>query len=246
MEFNWMVICLYYISNNNTNYYNNNDRTSFFNDIEGKPIRFIDSTRSGKNRIEETKLFQNTMTGKIIKCPSPFKLFHNKYFTITYKLPMICTTGDTIVKIILQNEDGTLNQEICRVELKENKYDIIEIEITPKNSAIIGNKVETEYYCKNNNILTLITLQEPITLYLQIKSETKDIVLSNYRTTIMDKSIKTGTEYQTYFIRSKNGVNTCDVDEDCFEGFMCLGHLCLKCHSSCLRCSVDISESNFH
>ena len=231
-------------SDSSSPYYNNNDRTSFFNDIEGKPIRFIDSTRSGKNRIEETKLFQNTMTGKIIKCPSPFKLFHNKYFTITYKLPMICTTGDTIVKIILQNEDGTLNQEICRVELKENKYDIIEIEITPKNSAIIGNKVETEYYCKNNNVLTLITLQEPITLYLQIESETKDIVLSNYRTTIMDKSIKTGTEYQTYFIRSKNGVNTCDVDEDCFEGFMCLGHLCLKCHSSCLRCSVDISESN--
>ena len=225
-------------------FYNDNDRTSFFNDIEGKPIRFTDSTRSKKNRLEETKLFQNTMTGKNIKCPSPFKLFHNKYFTITYKLPIICTAGNTNVKIILQNEDMNLNKEICKVELIENKYDIIEIEITPKNSAIIGNRVETEYYCKNNNILTLITLKEPITLYLQIQSDTNDIVLSNYRTTIMDKSIKTGTEYQTSFIRSKNGMNTCDEDEDCFEGFMCLGHLCLKCHSSCLRCSVDISESN--
>ena len=57
--------------------YSNNDRTSFFQDINGKAIRYPDSTRTGLNKIEETKLFQNTMGGRNIKCPSPFSLFHN-------------------------------------------------------------------------------------------------------------------------------------------------------------------------
>ena len=73
---------------------------------------------------------------------------------------------------------------------------------------------------------------------------TDTVILSNYHVTIEDQTIKTGTEYQSFFIRSRNGLNTCDADEDCFTGFMCLGHKCLQCHSTCLRCSVDTSESN--
>ena len=227
--------------------YKNNDRESFFG-LGGKPIQDIDSTINGNNRIEETKLFQNTMTGNDIVCPSPFLLFHNKYFTITYKLPIICTEAPEIVEVILLNKKVTPNfsQTICVIKLNQNEFGIIEIEITPKNSALKGNSVETEYYCKNNNILTLITLKEPVELYLEIKSQNNNnIVLSNYRTTIEDKSIKTGEEYQTSFIRSKDGLNSCIKDEDCFEGHMCSGYTCLKCHSSCLRCTnADISESN--
>ena len=226
--------------------YKDNDRKSFFGNTGKEAIISPESTRTGKNRIEETKLFQNTMTGSDIKCPSPFLLFHNEYFTITYKLPIISKLGREIVQVILLNKlNPSFSKVICEAELKQNEFNIIEIEITPKNSAIYGNNVETEYYCKNNNVLTLITLYEPLDLYLNIKSfGGSDIVLSNYRTTIEDKSIITGVEYQTSFIRSKNGLNTCNQDDDCFEGHMCLGNLCLKCHSSCLRCTVDISESN--
>ena len=224
--------------------YNDNDRNSFFLDIEGKPIRIIDSTRSGKNKLEETKLYQNTMIGNNIICPSPFQLFHNKYFTITYKLPIICTIGNTKVDINLLDNNINLGN-ICSIDLTQNEYDIIEIEITPKNSAIYGNEVETEFFCKNNNKLKVLKLKEPLNLFLQIVSDnSNNFALSNYKTTIIDQSIKTGEEYKTYFIRSKNGLNTCKEDDDCFEGHLCLGNLCLKCHSSCLRCSVDISESN--
>ena len=59
--------------------YQYNDRVSFFGDINGKPIRDPESTISFNNKIEETKLFQNTMSGTVIICPSPFKLFHNKF-----------------------------------------------------------------------------------------------------------------------------------------------------------------------
>ena len=224
--------------------YNDNDRNSFFLDIEGKPIRIIDSTRSGKNKLEETKLYQNTIIGNNIICPSPFRLFHNKYFTITYKLPIICTIGNTKVDINLLDNNINLGN-ICSIDLTQNEYDIIEIEITPKNSAIYGNEVETEFFCKNNNKLKVLKLKEPLNLFLQIVSDnSNNFALSNYKTTIIDQSIKTGEEYKTYFIRSKNGLNTCKEDDDCFEGHLCLGNLCLKCHSSCLRCSVDISESN--
>ena len=224
--------------------YNDNDRNSFFLDIEGKPIRIIDSTRSGKNKLEETKLYQNTMIGNNIICPSPFQLFHNKYFTITYKLPIICTIGNTKVDINLLDNNINLGN-ICSIDLTQNEYDIIEIEITPKNSAIYGNEIETEFFCKNNNKLKVLKLKEPLNLFLQIVSDnSNNFALSNYKTTIIDQSIKTGEEYKTYFIRSKNGLNTCKEDDDCFEGHLCLGNLCLKCHSSCLRCSVDISESN--
>ena len=126
--------------------YNDNDRNSFFLDIEGKPIRIIDSTRSGKNKLEETKLYQNTMIGNDIKCPSPFKLFHNKYFTITYKLPVICNSGSTKVEIRLLNDNTNLGT-ICSYLFSPNEYKILEIEITPKYNVIDGNEVETEYYC---------------------------------------------------------------------------------------------------
>ena len=223
--------------------YKDDDRASFFG--TGKPISDSTSTRSQKNKLEETKLFQNTMKGSDIKCPSPFLLFHNKYFTITYKLPIISISSGS-VDIILHKEEDNTSKKICTAIFNNaNEYKIIEIEITPKNNAIYGNSIETEYYCKNDNILTLITMREPATLYLEIKSNTGDnIVLSNYRTTIEDKSIKTGVEYQTNFIRSRNGLNTCKEDEDCFDGYICVGNVCLKCHSSCLRCTVDISESN--
>ena len=222
--------------------YNDNDRVSFFGD--GKPIGTPESTRSGKNKLEETKLYQNTMIGNDIKCPSPFKLFHNKYFTITYKLPVICNSGSTKVEIRLLNDNTNLGT-ICSYLFSPNEYKILEIEITPKYNVIYGNEVETEYYCKNNNILKTIKLREPVNLNLEIVSENGlPFVLSNYKTTILDKSIKTGEEYKSSFIRSKDGINTCKVNDDCFEGHICVGNECLKCHSSCLRCSVDISESN--
>ena len=102
--------------------YKNNDRTSFFYD-EGKPIRFPDSTRSNLNKIEETKLYQNTLTGNNIRCPSPFLLFHNKYFTITLRLPIISNeNGDNNVDVILNNEDSTLNKVICSVTLSKDEF----------------------------------------------------------------------------------------------------------------------------
>ena len=225
--------------------YKNNDRTSFFYD-EGKPIRFPDSTRSNLNKIEETKLYQNTLTGNNIRCPSPFLLFHNKYFTITLKLPIISNeNGDNNVDVILNNEDSTLNKVICSVTLSKDEFNIIEIEINTKYTTLYGYDVETEYFCKNNNVQTLVKVKEPIKLYLDIYSKNlKNFVLSNYHTTIQDNSIKTGAEYSIEFIRSKNGLNTCDKDDDCFEGHICVGHSCFQCHSSCLRCSVDNSESN--
>ena len=187
------------------------------------------------------------MKGKNIICPSPFLLFHNKYFTITYKVPIICTEGDAIVTVKLQNTGNEpFTQDICKIELTQNKYDIIHIEITAKNNALYGNYVETEYYCKNKNRLYSKQFREPADLKIIFESNGEEIVLSNYRTTIEDLSIKTGAEYQASFIRSKNGLNTCNENEDCFEGHTCVGHLCLKCHSSCLRCTVDDSESNSH
>ena len=226
--------------------YRDNDRTSFFQNIQGKAIRYPDSTRTGENKIEETKLFQNTMSGRNIKCPSPFSLFHNKYFTITLKIPIICTEGNEEITINLENEDGSMSQTICTdIALPINEYKVIEFQITPKNNAIYGSEVQTEYYCANKNTVSLLTFKEPIKFYLRFQTKyNRNIVLSNYRTTIEDLSIKTGVEYQTDLIRSKNGLNTCDENEDGFDGHICIGHVCFKCHSSCLRCTVDISESN--
>ena len=40
-------------------YYKTDDRETFFG-TEGQPIQVTDSTRSNKNKVEETKLYQNT------------------------------------------------------------------------------------------------------------------------------------------------------------------------------------------
>ena len=191
------------------------------------------------------------MTGKNIKCPSPFSLFHSKGFIITHKFPIICTTTNEKLTIKLENEDGSKSWAICTdIDLPLNVYKMIEIQITPKDNALYGNEVETEFYCAEKNTVTLLKLQEPIKFYLNFEAQNNNnIVLSNYRTTIEDTSIKTGTEYKNTFIRSKNGLsnrelNTCDTDDDCFEGYLCTAHTCLKCHSSCLRCTEDISDSN--
>jgi hypothetical protein len=74
--------------------YNSIDRDSFFgvynNDNDKRPIRAKDETRSHKNLVEEIKLYQNTMKGNCnFRCRSPFVLFHNKYFELTYKIPII-------------------------------------------------------------------------------------------------------------------------------------------------------------
>ena len=233
--------------------YNDMDRQSFFgneND-EGKAIRVTDSTRSNKNKVEETKLYQNTMKGFNFRCPSPFLLFHTRGFVITYKLPLISNTGITLSLILhMVKNDGTIiDEEICRMTLEANKFEILTLKISPKNNGLEGTYIDTEYEC--NNVLKTIRAKEPINFFLDFKpypnpNPTPDqyIILSNYKVTIEDQTIKTGTDYQSSFIRSRNGLNTCDKEEDCFPGFMCLGHLCLKCHSTCLRCSVDISESN--
>ena len=229
--------------------YKIDDRDSFFGDIDGKPIRVTDSTRSNKNKVEETKLYQNTMRGYNFRCPSPFLLFHTTDFEITYKLPMISDTGMTLsVQLHMVKNDGTsTNEEICTMELEANVFTIMEMTIIPKTRALEGNYVNTEYIC--NNVLKTIRTKEPIKFYLDFipvpdTSTNKYVTFSNYRVTIEDQIIKTGTEYQTSFVRSRNGLNTCDKDGDCFVGFMCLGHKCLQCHSSCLRCTVDITESN--
>ena len=229
--------------------YKIDDRDSFFGDIDGKPIRVTDSTRSNKNKVEETKLYQNTMRGYNFRCPSPFLLFHTTDFEITYKLPMISDTGMTLsVQLHMVKNDGTsTNEEICTMELEVNVFTIMEMTIIPKTRALEGNYVNTEYIC--NNVLKTIRTKEPIKFYLDFipvpdTSTNKYVTFSNYRVTIEDQIIKTGTEYQTSFVRSRNGLNTCDKDRDCFVGFMCLGHKCLQCHSSCLRCTVDITESN--
>ena len=118
------------------------------------------------------------------------------------------------------------------------------ITISPIYSGLEGTLIDPEYVC--NGVLKRITAKEPSKFYLLFKGfiGSKSLTLSNYHVTIEDQGIKTGTEYRTSFIRSINGLNTCEKDEDCFTGFMCLGHKCLQCHSTCLRCTVDISESN--
>ena len=226
--------------------YNSIDRESFFsdNDADGKPIKVIDSTRSNKNKVEETKLYQNTMKASgNFRCLSPFILFHNKYFVLTYKLPMISSTGINL-EVYLYNENTVSEEKICEMNLNPNEFTIMTITISPKNSGLEGTLIETEYVC--NGVLKIITAKEPSKFYLLFKGfiGSKSLTLSNYHVTIEYQGIKTGTEYRTSFIRSINGLNTCEKDEDCFTGFMCLGHKCLQCHSTCLRCTVDISESN--
>ena len=225
--------------------YSDNDRESFFGDEVEKPIKVTDSTRSNKNKVEETKLYQNTMKGKNFRCPSPFVLFHSKYFVITYKLPMISMEDNNEVKIRLdiRNNDGTLydNPIICVMNLSSKVFATMILTITPKSNGLEGMYIDTEYYC--NNVLKTIRVKEPIKFYLNFEAN-NEIILSNYHVTIEDQGITTGTEYKTSFVRSRNGLNTCNSDEDCFIGFMCLGHKCLQCHSTCLRCTVDNSESN--
>lgn len=230
--------------------YSSTDRESFFGnynvDSDKRPIKALDETRTHKNKVEEVKLYQNTMKGKNFQCRSPFILFHNKYFELTYKVPMISSVNNEIEVILHMKRDGVDQPNtICIMNLKANEFEIMEIKITPKNNGIEGTNVETEYLC--NGVLRRYTTREPVEYKIEFKSKNNppaEFVLSNYHVTIEDKGIKTGTDYQTSFIRSRNGLNTCEVDEDCFTGFMCLGHKCLQCHSTCLRCTVDISESN--
>mgnify|MGYP007104092853 CR=1 FL=1 len=178
------------------------------------------------------------MKGINFRCPSPFLLFHTTGFEITYKLPMISDTGiELSLQLHMVKNDGTSdNREICQVTLEPNIYNVMEIKIIPKSRALEGNYVDTEYICSNSNVLTTIRAREPIKFYLDFvpipsTETTKNVILCNYKVTIEDQTIKTGTEYQTSFVRSRNGLNTCNKDEDCFTGFMCLGHKCLICHS---------------
>ena len=230
--------------------YSSIDRQSFFgvynDDNDKRPIKALDETRTHKNIVEEVKLYQNTMKGKNFICRSPFVLFHNKYFELTYKVPMI-SIQDNEIEVILHmiKNDSTQAETICVMDLKAKVFEIMEIKITPKNNGIEGTNVETEYLC--NGVLRRYTTREPVEYKIEFKSKktpSVEFVLSNYHVTIEDKGIKTGTDYRTSFIRSRNGLNTCEVDDDCFTGFMCLGHKCLQCHSTCLRCTVDNSESN--
>ena len=229
--------------------YQSTDINSFFGDVEGKPIREKDNTRSNKNKVEETKLYQHTMTHFHFRCPSPFVLFHSRGFVITYKLPMISNEDTSLsIQLHMVKTDGTpdTNVEICKMNLKAGIFDTMILTITPKTNGIEGSYIETEYLCNNNNALETIRVREPIKFFLDFETDgpSKNIILSNYHVTIEDQGIKTGTEYLTSFVRSKNGLNTCDKEDDCFTGHMCLGHKCMKCHSTCLRCSVDITESN--
>ena len=232
--------------------YKTNDRQSFFGDAN-QPIQVTDSTRSNKNKVEETKLYQNTMEGFNFRCPSPFRLFHTRDFEITYRLPMISKTDITLsVKLRMEYNNGNLylEEEICKVRLQANTFAVMILKIMPKNNGLEGSYIDTEYVCNytdtnvNTNALKTIRAKEPINFFLDFIPNTDTVILSNYHVTIEDQTIKTGIEYQNFFIRSRNGLNTCDADEDCFTGFMCLGHKCLQCHSTCLRCSVDTSESN--
>lgn len=128
--------------------YQSTDINSFFGDVEGKPIREKDNTRSNKNKVEETKLYQHTMTHFHFRCPSPFVLFHSRGFVITYKLPMISNEDTSLsIQLHMVKTDGTpdTNVEICKMNLKAGIFDTMILTITPKTNGIEGSYIETEY-----------------------------------------------------------------------------------------------------
>ena len=230
-----------------TNYQGNDltysaiDRTSFFAGTQ-KPIRDTGKTRSQTNKVEETKLYQNTMKGKYIQCPCPWKLFHQKTFVMTYKLPMI-SSFTTTLSVRLFNVNPSINEEICSMSLTANKFEVMTIVIYTNTDGIYGSSIEMEYVC--NGIHKKITAADPVDFKLRFDS-TSEIILSNYVVTIEDQDVLEGTKETSAMQRGKTGLdNSCNTDNDCFYGYMCnIQSQCLRCHQSCLRCTVDISESN--
>ena len=173
--------------------YSSEDRASFFGDAEGYAIRETDTTRSNKNKVEETKLYQHTMRHSNFQCPSPFVLFHSRYFVITYKLPMI-SDADTTLSLYLRmvKPDVTPDEvvEICRIDLKAHKFDTMKLTITSKNNGLEGSYIDTEYLCTNNNVLQTIRTREPVKFLLDfVTTPTVTIALSNYHVTIEDQTM---------------------------------------------------------
>ena len=182
------------------------------------------------------------MKGKYIQCPCPWKLFHQKTFVMTYKLPMI-SSFTTTLSVRLFNVNPSINEEICSMSLTANKFEVMTIVIYTNTDGIYGSSIEMEYVC--NGIHKKITAADPVDFKLRFDS-TSEIILSNYVVTIEDQDVLEGTKETSAMQRGKTGLdNSCNTDNDCFYGYMCnIQSQCLRCHQSCLRCTVDISESN--
>ena len=222
--------------------YMSNDMNSFFGS-ELKGIENITSTVNNlKNKFEETKLFRNTMKGYNFTCPSPIRSFYNENFEINFTIPMIADRQMTINVTLISN-DGAVNKSIGLIELEPYKYKKVTFFIFPQRKQAYTSKMIFKFKRDGAPIF-----EPPLSIFgdpdlsIQFISNTDgNLILSNYRVTIIDIKTITGTPFNiNTMIRSKNGLpNNCTKDDDCFIGFMCNYFNCVPCDPTCTECYQD-------
>ena len=216
-----------------------NSNTFFIDKIIGNSHSTIEK---GKNFFEEIDLFTNVMRGNDMSCDSHLKIIHNKNIEITYIIPVLSLSDNNFILNAIP-PDSNDEYEICNVALKASILKMIKIDIKTDTDNTLGSYVRMVFTCTDSTRKVYINSKgDGYYTFRYMSGSSQEIILSNFRITVEDTLIKTGSVSNKNLIRSKIGLSNSDSckiqnsDEDCFRGYLCNIDKCEKCHYSCSQC----------
>ena len=217
-----------------------NSNTFFIDKIMGDIYSTIEK---GKNFFEEIDLFTNVMRGNDMSCDSHLKIIHNKNIEITYIIPVLSLSDNNFILNAIP-PDSNDEYEICNVALKASILKMIKIDIKTDTDNTLGSYVRMVFTCTDSTKKVYINSKgDGYYKFRYMSGSSQEIILSNFRITVEDTLIKTGSVSNKNLIRSKIGLSNSDSckiqnsDEDCFRGYLCNIDKCEKCHYSCSQCN---------